>query len=284
MSRITIEFYKPVVVNDDDESFGDVLGTIAQMNIPQRIRGAPDPAGIFGLAQNGDDFSGEAARVRMEDLPRAVDIATGRFHDLNVRDHEGLSEEIHFLYDAGIDVIAIQRKLHMRASALRDLISDLAQTQVDFQIILRRDAWERFQQMPLIKKVSFKLARPLDLTGQPLPSLMRVFQEMDEFNGVSAKVEISVDRERNRGLNLDSVTQLVRSFRERADDFEAFSITGAIRDEEGTKPETVDFINGSLQHIEDVERRGRRLDPDGCRLALRRGIRANRAYLRRYTE
>jgi uncharacterized protein DUF6731 len=284
MPRVTIEFYKPVVENEDQISFADSLDLIAQMNTAQRIRGAPDPAGIFSLQRNGGEFVGDAARIRMEDLPRVADVATGQLHDLNVGAREGLSEEIHFLYDATIDVIAVQKKLLMRASALRDLISDLTGNLIQFQIILRRDAWERFQRMPLVKKVSFKLARPQDVAGHRRPSLRRMFQEIAEFNGVSAKIEVSVERERDRSLNLESVREVVTSYREREGDFEALSITGAIRDEEGETPETIDFIKERLQYVEEVPRRGRRLDPDGCRLALRRGIRAHREYLRRYRE
>ena len=284
MPRITIEFYKPSVGGDNPQPFSNVLESIAQMNPRQRVRGAPDPAGIFTLQRNGDEFVGEAARIRMEDLPRVANIGTGQRHDVDVQEREGLSEEIHFLYDSALDVVAVQKRLHMRASALKELISDLAESPLDFHIILRRDAWERFQQMGMVRKIYFKLARPQDLAGQRRPSLRRVLEEMDEFNGVSAKVQISVERERNRGLNLDSVRELVADFRARAGDFDALSITGAIRggDDEGS--ETVDFVTGRLQHTDEVPLRGRRLDPNGCRLALRRGLRAHRAYLHAYRE
>lgn len=282
MPRVTVEFYKPVVA-DGNEAFGGLLDRIARLNSVQRIRGAPDPAGIFALGRAADDFVGEAARVRMEDLPRIVDLATGDRSELDMRAHQGLGEEIHFLYDSTADVIAVQKRLHMRASALRDLISDLGQSQIEFHIVLRQDAWERFQQMPLVKKIYFKLARPQDVAAQQRrPSLRRVFQEINEFEGVTAKVEISVQRERNHGLRLGSVRAMIESYRENPDDFEALSITGPLRDDGDETVETVDFIKGRLQYSEEIERQGRRLDPDGCRLALRRGIRTHRVYLRRY--
>jgi hypothetical protein len=281
MPRVTAEFYKPVVA-DGDEPFADVLERIARLNSVQRIRGAPDPAGIFALSRTTGDFVGEAARVRMEDLPRIVDLQTGDRSDLDMSSQQGLGEEIHFLYDSTIDVIAVQKRLHMRASALRDLISDLGQRRIDFEIVLREDAWERFQRMPLVKKIYFKLARPQDVAAQRRrPSLRRVFQEINEFDGVMAKVEISVQRQR-RGLTLGSVRAMIESYRENPDDFEALSITGAVRDGSEETVETVDFIKGRLQYAEEVERRGRRLNPAGCRLVLGRGIRTYRAYLRRY--
>jgi hypothetical protein len=148
MPRVTAEFYKPVVA-DGNGSFADVLDRIAGLNSVQRIRGAPDPAGIFALGRTGGDFVGEAARVRMEDLPRIVDLQTGDRSELDMSAQQGLGEEIHFLYDSATDVIAVQKRLHLRASALRDLISDLGQCRIEFDIVLRQDAWERFQRMPL---------------------------------------------------------------------------------------------------------------------------------------
>jgi hypothetical protein len=220
----------------------------------------------------------------MEDLPRVVNTVTAQRHDIEVRDREGLSEEIHFAYDAELDVIAVQKKGQMRASTLRDLIADLTEQSVGFGLILRQDAWERFQRMELVKKIYFKLARPVDLAGQRQPSLMRVFQELDEFGGVSAKVEISVGRARSRWLSLNSVRQVVSGYSRRESNFGALVVTGMARDEDAEGLETVDFVHGRLIYSDQVERRGRRLDPDGCRAALRRGLRQHRAYLRRYRE
>lgn len=280
MPPINIEFYKPVVEGDNAPTFADVLTQVAGMGLAQRIRTAHDPAGIFGLAHVvGHEFVGEAARIRMEDLPRIVNIATGQRHDLNVQPREGLSEEIHFLYDTGVDVIAVQVKRQMRASALRDLLADLSEQKIDFQIILREDAWQRFQQMPLVKKIFFKIARPQDLAGQAPPPLVEVFRELDEFNGVAAKVEISVERARNRWLSMDAIRGILDRFRVRHEDFDALSITGMLREDGAERQETIDFVHEHLHHTADVERRGRRLDPEGCRVALRRAIRAHRPYL-----
>jgi hypothetical protein len=254
------------------------------MHPVDRIRRGPDPAAVLSLTHGGNECLGEAARIRMEDLPSIVDIATGRRHNLNVQAQEGLSEEIHFLYDDGVDIIAIQRKLHLRASALERLLADLANVHLEFQIVLREDALRRFQRMGLVKKIYFKLARPNDIDSQRRPALRRVFREMDEFNGVSAKVEISIGRHRDRGLRLRAIREVIEAFRESSDDFRALSITGAIG-EEGEpeeRSETIDFIKGRLRHVEDVPRAGRRLDAERCRLALRRAIRENRAYLQRY--
>jgi hypothetical protein len=281
MPLINIEFYQPTVESDNGLTFADVLTRVEGMSIAQRLRTDFDPAGIFSLARNGDEFDGEAARIRMEDLPRIVNLTTGQRHDLNVRPREGLSEEIHFIYDATVDVIAVQVKRQMRASALRGLLADLTQQPIDFNIILREDALQRFQHMRLVKKIFFKIARPQDLQGQVPPPLLQVFRELDEFNGVAAKIEISVERARNRWLSMDAIRGILDRFRARNADFDALSITGLLQEEGIERQETIDFVHEHLRHTEEVERHGRRLAPEGCRVALRRAIRAHRPYLRR---
>lgn len=287
MPAFKIEFYKPRVVNPRGVSFADLLDRIVAMNAVERIRGGNDPAAVLTLHHQGQEYVGEAARIRMEDLPTVIDTANGNRHDLNVGANEGLGEEIHFLYDAPLDVLAVQSKLHFRASALEQLISDLTHTGINLHIILRSDAWERFQRMDSVTKVSFTLARPQDIHGQR-PAVMRVFREIDEFDGVSAMVEITVGRKRNRFLSMEAVQRLVADFRAQGAEFKDLSITGAIREaeaeEDAVRRDTIDFLKERLQVEYQVERRGRgrRLDVEGCRLALRRGLRENREYLRRY--
>ena len=48
--------------------------------------------------------------------------------------------------------------------------------------------------------------------------------------------------------------------------------------------DTIDFLKERLQVSSEVERRGRgrRLDAEGCRLALRRSLREHQDYLRRF--
>src|SRR5712692_9950681 len=138
MPKFNAEFYKPkVYVNPGmpEVSFEEVLQRIAAMTPRQRIRGGIDPAAILSLHQHHAEYDGEAARIRIEDLPTVVNTATGNRHNLDIDAQEGLGEEIHFLYDSGLDVIVIQRKGHFRASALENLLSDLSRNNVSFEII-----------------------------------------------------------------------------------------------------------------------------------------------------
>jgi hypothetical protein len=102
MPRFNVEFYRPRVLIPDHRTFADVLGTILRQNAVQRIRRNQDPAAVIALNRHQSEFMGEAARVRMEDLPSVIDVASGARHELDVEEHEGLGEEIHFLYDADL--------------------------------------------------------------------------------------------------------------------------------------------------------------------------------------
>lgn len=288
MPKFNVEFYKPRILDHDGPSFSAILDQIINRNVVDRIRRGSDPAAILALQHEGNEFLGEAARIRMDDLPSVIDVASGDRHDLNVEDHEGLGEEIHFLYDADLDVIAVQNRGHFRAGALGHLIGDLATCTVDFHVILAEGAWEKFQRMDFVTKINFKLARPRDLQGQPRPAVSRVLREIDEFDGVSAKMEITTERVQHHWLNMAAVRQMVEAYRGQEGTFKSLSITGAIREADepnaAMHPGVVDFIKERLLYTQEVNRRGRgrRLDVEGCRVALRRAIREHREHLRRH--
>lgn len=117
-------------------------------------------------------------------------------------------------------------------------------------------------------------------------AVTRVLDELAEFDGVSAKVEISVSRQRNRSLNLERVWDVIRGYQNRRDDFESLSVKGPVEDPElGPHLETIDFVAEHLKQIdEDVTETDRGLNPESCRMALRRSLRIHRDYLREYRE
>src|SRR5258708_38494299 len=149
MPKFNVQFFKPYVRNAPGVCFADVLTIIAGLNNVQRIRTGDDPAVILGIQIQGSEFLGEAARIRMDDLPSVIDVASGNRHDLDVSEHEGLGEEIYFLYDSVIDVIAIQNRAHFRPSALALLLGQLSTRAIEFEIIFNSTAWNRFDRMGL---------------------------------------------------------------------------------------------------------------------------------------
>ena len=247
---------------------------LLRMEPVQRIRRGGDPAAVLNLARQEDEYLGEAARIRMEDLPSVIDTANGNRHDLDVLWSRKGWEEIHFLYDSGLNVIAIQNRGHFRASALERLLAELGGNNLDFQVIFTEDAFRRFERMDFVSKINFKLARPRDLQGRPQLALNHVIREIDEFDGVVAKMEITVGRGRNRSLSLAAIGRLIAAYQERRETFKSLSITGRVREEGDPEVPThshkVDFIKERLVYFEEVQRRGRgrRFDPEGCRARL----------------
>ena len=157
----------------------------------------------------------------------------------------------------------------------------------DPAVILRQDAFQRFQNMDLITKVNFTLARPRQIR-RLAPSVMGAIREIDEFNGVSASIEVTVGRERNTTLNRNAISTLLGARTEIGESLKDLSITGTTRGNDNlegrTRVDVVDFINDRLLVRSEVERRGRgkRLDPNGCKVALRRAISTHEDYLRTY--
>lgn len=93
MPAFNIEFHKPHVVHPRGVTCSILLDRIIALNAVQRIRRGDDPAAILVLNRQQDEFLGEAARIRMEDLPSIIDTATGNRHELNVEVQEGVSRQ-----------------------------------------------------------------------------------------------------------------------------------------------------------------------------------------------
>jgi hypothetical protein len=257
MATIWIEFFRPTVSGG---TFVEVMKAIKQMPKAQRVRKNPETMGIFSTGRKDHQFWGEAAKIRTPDLP------------------------VVFVYDSRLDVIAIQKSQMLRAFALQNFLSELTSTPISFRPILRQDAWDRFQKMPLVTKINFKLHRPRKRSVSS-PAVERALGHLEDFGGVVVDVEISVGSHRNRNLNIDTVWKVLDVFKSRPEDFERLRITGVIDSTGGWKSGTIDFIKDTLRHRDDDVRynsSGRRLDLQGCRLALKKALSIHRTYLQRY--
>jgi hypothetical protein len=287
MPPITIEFYKPAIGANGDESFAEVLDDLINLKPGERIRKGDDPAGLFALervhTKQEQYYFGEAARIRMDDLPQVVNRTTGAKRDLSITDAEGLSEETFFLYNVKLDVLALQKRLSFRSSTLRKLMSDLTPQTIAFHLILKQDAWKRFHDMTVIKKLTFKVARPKQHVGERNEAVLRVIDELDDFNAVSAKIEITSGRSKKRSLLLEKISSVVQDFNTRPEDYRMLRITGS-EDKAQEDVEVVDFFKEALDFTDEVTKKGRRLDRESCRTALRRAIRENSNYLKKYAE
>jgi hypothetical protein len=77
-----------------------------------------------------------------------IDIATGNQHDLEMLDAEGLGEQVHFLYDSTLNVIAVQKNcisapLHCR------IFGHLGGHPLDFQLIVTEGIKQVFRKSAL---------------------------------------------------------------------------------------------------------------------------------------
>ena len=226
---------------------------------------------------NGQVF-GFATRGRKVNLPGKLNVRSGARGELGVRADEAVDEPIHFLYNAGLRVLATQRQQMFRASALVSLLRDLGNANFHISPILRQDKWNRVRRMESIGKVEIALTGPdhhPDFAGV-MPSLNSLLDEASEtMNAVSAELTLTMGHSR-RSLNVPLAKRLVDRLR-REDNLDKLRVSG--KPEDGGRSETVDFINDRLVFSEEAEYQGRNVGAEQCRRILQRAIEQHRDYL-----
>ena len=222
----------------------------------------------------------------MQDFPAVVDTSSGALNDLLIGDLKGLGEQLAFVYDTGLNVIGVQSHNLLRASSLKNFMSDITNKAIDFQIILRQDALNRFDKISRPTKIDVKIAHPHDLQDQPMPAIGNAIRELSDVGGVSTEVIISVGHEyRYRSLSIGAVRRLVEYFSLNDDVFARFRVNGYIQHSTGDqKLEKIDFVREALREQESVDYAisGRRKDIISCQKAIKRALERNRDYLQRY--
>ena len=148
----------------------------------------------------------------------------------------------------------------------------------------------RFRQLRksgVARKIRFKLAIPQELEKRNYkPAVGRVIDELREFNGIDAEIQISMGRTRKDELDMDPIQDVVDYYELEPDVFKSLHIEGKLEQSEHTEPEVIDFIKEVLRYKdEDVTyiSGARRLDPESCKQAIRRGISKHASYLAKYT-
>ena len=227
--------------------------------------------------QEGQVFA-EATRGRKVNLPGRLNVVTGVRGDLGVYRDEAVDEAVHFLYDGNLRVLATQRQVMFRASAVGDLLRTLGNANFHLSAVLRQDKWNRVNRMENIGKIEIGLQGPdhhPDFSGV-MPSLNQMMDESAErMNAIAAELTLTMKHSR-RSLNASRIKGLVNRLR-RQDNLDKLKVSG--KAEGAERAEIVDFMNDRLVFSERVEYRGRNVSAQQCQQILRRAMDHNRVYL-----
>jgi hypothetical protein len=222
--------------------------------------------------------SGTAARIRNEDWPERVNLRTGALQPLQLPPDEAIAEEMNFLYDKQLQVLATQRQRYFRASALVELLCDITRNTFDIQPKLREDAWQRFQRLTRIGSIELKLQGPAHHPGlsRTIPSMSQFLEDAgNRINANEVQIILSIGKTRSRSLDRGIARSIVGFFL-RKPNVRCLTAKGNREDQPS---EIIDFIRDRLVFSGEVEYTGRHLDRDQCQRLLRHAIEKHRPYL-----
>ena len=282
MPKVTIDFWDPIDNNGNHFDLLPVCSDVHGLRVRDRMqdRGTEYTDYVVHVESRDGQGFGMAARIRKENLPEKVNLQTGDVRPLDLLAQEGLAEEVHFLYDQGLQTLVTQRNRIFRASALVDLLRDLSGAMFGIQPKLREDAWQRFRRMVRIGSLELKLRTPdhHPNLSQTIPSMAEFLDDAaDEVNAFTVDIKMSVERSKTRSLEVGIIRSLVNVFR-REENLSKLVVSG--NRGEGERGEIVDFIRDRLVHTGEVRYDGRQLDGAQCRQLLREALERHRPYLR----
>jgi hypothetical protein len=225
--------------------------------------------------------TGLMARIRLHNWPDRVNFETGALDRLLLPQAELIAEEMNFLYDARLRVLATQRQRYFRASVLMELLCEVADEPMSAQPILKRAAWQRFRRLQRIGSLEMRIDGPLHHPDfdETMPALGQMLDEAGQAaNAISVELKLSMGHVRNRSLTRDVVRGLVDRLRG-ANNVSKLVATGLAHNEE--RSEIIDFIRDRLVFSGEVEYtpNGRHLDRGQCQQLLRASIAEQRRHL-----
>lgn len=227
-------------------------------------------------------------RIRMEPLPVKTRL-TGERADLELDEDEGLGEDVAIAYDKKLKVLAIQRNIHsITSSSILDWIKKESEnSEIELYPILKKDSIKRFLELGCLRKISYRLARPSNLSflnnNELSESSKLTIQKMLMAPFIS--MTLSCGREKDCSLNdlISFVKSLVHLNKENHDFVRALEVTG-YEDEINSSPIVIDLLEDKLIAKIKVDQKGRTVQSNELLKAASSAISRNKGELENYVD
>lgn len=281
--RVTVEFWDTLDEHGNALNLVPVIRRIGALAFQERIcdRGTEFKDYLAETDVRDGTATGTMARIRLHNWPDRVNFETGALDRLHLPQGELIAEEMNFLYDSQLRILATQRQRYFRASVLMELLGEVAHQPMSAQPVLKRAAWQRFRRLQRIGSLEMRIDGPLHHPDfdDTMPSLGQMLDEAGQAaNAISVELKLSMGHVRNRSLTRDLMRDLVGRLRG-ANNVRKLVATGLAHNEEHS--EIIDFIRDRLVFAGEVEytQNGRHLDRGQCQQLLRASIAQQRIHL-----
>lgn len=223
---------------------------------------------------------GCSARIRMKGIPGHFKASAYSLGDLNLPANDGVSEEVYFVVDDALQVVALQRNGHFRSTQVEALLRDLTGLNLTLEPKVRPDVWKRLQKMDHISSVEVRLKDPSfhpDLSDS-LPSVGKLIDETSKVAELRS-IEIKFNMRRGyKGAQDTSVLKRLLSGFRNSDNVETLRAKGYRND--STKTEPIDFLRDRIVSGGEVEYSDeKRLNSKQCQQLIRSVLDSSRDFL-----
>lgn len=202
-------------------------------------------------SQYTDIWKLQILRVRDTSIPGVYDERDSSYEFINLEDGKRFAESTTVLYDSNDSLFMMQRnKFAVSVDRCQDFLAELCKTGVSLKVREPKDNLGKIQKNSRYSKVILSANADMIDSSTRQGTLGKLLSVFSKYNGKVIKIEISIDRARNRELDSSEIVDLVT---------DAYHFPGIKKLQvRGAAPEDIEFDTIDLladrQHIRlDVE-------------------------------
>lgn len=158
--HLTFEFFKVTQPKDSSLNFEDILVRLLNKDITQKDKR------IVAYENNSNEIVIVFTKVRMNNIPDKINVNTGSCSPIELRDDEGLSEKVVFIFNKKLKIVAIQKNVNSITSTgiFNFIRTEIDDSKFETGFIIRQDVLDQLYKMKLITKCEIKIDCTKDLS------------------------------------------------------------------------------------------------------------------------
>ena len=158
--HLTFEFFKVTQPKDSSLNFEDTLVRLLNKDITQKDKM------ILACENNSDEIVIVFTKVRMNNIPDKINVNTGSCSPIELRDDEGLSEKVAFIFNKKLKIAAIQKNANSITSTgiFKFIRTEIDDSEFETSFIIRQDVLDQLYKMKQVTKCEIKIDCTKDLS------------------------------------------------------------------------------------------------------------------------
>lgn len=205
---------------------------------------------FHGLICKQGLYLGSISKIRMNALPERINSKTLQSGEIPLNKEDGLAESTAFLYDPRINIILAQKSQHGPSISNLTVVfeNQLGALPIEFDVVIKKDALKKLNDMNEIKKIVFRIAKPAPDCIIDNANASALLDSIFSTGSINSEVKLSAGR---KGTLTKWIKDLAYHLTHNENLFntEKIIVTGC--NEEGER-DTLSLLKWKLEHTEKV--------------------------------